>query len=187
MALPVYLLKKLGASVLVLTNAAGGIRDDLAAGDLMIIDDHINAMGVNPLTDNSDPTWGPRFADQSSVYDPELRGFLDKAAARAKLRVSHGIYLATSGPTYETPAEIKAFRSLGADAVGMSTVPEAMLANAAGLGVAGISCVANRAAGLSSGALTHNDVLNAVQNAIPAMKALLAAFWDEMAAQQGRR
>lgn len=180
-ALPVYLLKKLGASVIVLTNAAGGIRDDLAAGNIMIIDDHINAMGVSPLTGNSDPTWGARFTDQSHVYDPRLRELLNKAAVRTGTSVSHGTYLAASGPTYETPAEIRAFRAMGADAVGMSTVPEAILANAAGLRVAGVSCIANRAAGLKDGSLSHEDVLGAVQNAIPALKAVLAAFWDEMA------
>lgn len=181
-ALPVYLLKTLGASIVVLTNAAGGIRADLSAGCIMIIDDHINAMGVTPLLGNTDPVWGARFVDQSVIYDRHLRGMLDKAATRAGKLASHGTYLATTGPTYETPAEIRAFRALGADAVGMSTVPEAMLANAAGLRVAGISCIANMAAGVKAGSLSHDEVLSAVEGTAPNLKALLAAFWDELAA-----
>ncbi|MEI6810150.1 MAG: purine-nucleoside phosphorylase [bacterium] len=179
-ALPIYLLKQLGASFVVLTNAAGGIRADLAAGDVMIIDDHINAMGVNPLTGNADRTWGPQFSDQSNVYDPQLRQLMDRAAARSGTRFSHGVYLATTGPTYETPAEVRAFRTMGADAVGMSTVPEAILANAAGLRVAGLSTIANMAAGLNPESLSHDAVINAVQRSIPALKPLIAAFWNEM-------
>ena len=114
LALPVYLLKRLGARVIVLTNAAGAIRNDLEPGDLMVIDDHINAMGTSPLVGNTDPMWGARFADQSRVYDPELRDLLDNAANLARKRVLHGVYLATHGPTYETPAEIRAFRAMGA-------------------------------------------------------------------------
>ncbi len=185
-ALPVYVLRKLGASVAVLTNAAGGIRDDLSAGTLMIIDDHINAMGVTPLLGNNDPAWGARFADQSAVYDIDLRAQLQKAADRTGHHVAHGIYLATSGPTYETPAETRAFRAMGADAVGMSTVPEAMLANAAGLRVAGISCIANMATGMKNSSLSHDEVLRAVHGAVPALKAILAAFWDETGERQQR-
>lgn len=179
-ALPVYLLKQLGASVIVLTNAAGGIRADLAAGDTMIIDDHINAMGVHPLTGNADRTWGPEFSDQSNVYDPQLRKLLDKAATRSGSRASHGVYLATTGPTFETPAEIRAFRAMGADALGMSTVPEAILAHAAGLRVVGLSIIANMAAGLTPRTLSHNNVLDTVQRAIPALRRLLTGFWNEM-------
>lgn len=186
-ALPVYLLKKLGASTIVLTNAAGGIRPDLVPGDIMVIDDHINAMGVNPLIGNTDPVWGPRFADQSCIYDKRLRDLLDAAATRSGTRIKHGIYLATSGPTYETPAETRVFRNMGADAVAMSTVPEAMLANAAGLRIAGISSISNMAAGLKTGTQSHEEVLQTVQRSIPALTALLAAFWDGLPGTLGHK
>jgi|APCry1669188910_1035180.scaffolds.fasta_scaffold62012_1 purine-nucleoside phosphorylase len=179
-AFPVYLLKKLGASMIVLTNAAGAVRADLNAGDVMIIDDHINAMGVHPLVGNTDPVWGPRFPDQSHVYDQRLRGLLDRIALHTGKRISHGTYLAASGPTYETPAEVRAFRAVGADAVGMSTVPEAILASAAGLQVVGLSCMANKAVGVKDGPISHEEVLHVVQRTIPTVKELLAAFWDEV-------
>ena len=118
-----------------LTNAAGGIRADLVPGTLMVIDDHINAMGVHPLVGPYNPCWGTRFPDQTQVYDADLRQQIDCAAERLGQPLAHGVYLAASGPTYETPAGIRAFRTWGADAVGMSTVPEAMLAHAAGLRV----------------------------------------------------
>jgi len=147
-ALPIYLLKAFGASLVVLTNAAGGIPADLTPGTLMVIDDHINAMGVHPLVAPHDPGWGARFPDLTQVYDADLRRRMARAAERLGQPLAHGVYLATSGPTYETPAEIRAFRLWGADAVGMSTVPEASLAHAAGLRVGALSFIANRAAGL---------------------------------------
>ena len=175
-ALPVFLCVELGVSVLVLTNAAGGIRSDLAPGDLMVIDDHINLMGVNPLTGEHAPIWGPRFPDQTQVYDLRLREGLDSVAQRIGLKLRHGVYAATAGPSYETPAEIAAFRTLGADAVGMSTVPEAMLAHAAGLRVAGLSCITNRAAGLASAPLFHGEVIMEAQRNAEKMVALLSEF-----------
>ena len=177
-ALPVYVCAKIGITLLVLTNAAGGIREDLVPGSLMIIDDHINGMGVNPLQGSHDATWGPRFPDMSEVYSADIRDKLDAAAAELGEPVTHGVYLATHGPTYETPAEIRAFRTLGADAVGMSTVPEALLANACGLRVAGISCITNLAAGVSEEPLSHEKVVAATQIAQPRMQALLQRFFS---------
>jgi purine-nucleoside phosphorylase len=173
-ALPVALARALGAKIMVLTNSAGGIRPGLAAGTLMIIDDHINAMGGNPLIGPHDAMWGPRFPDMSRVYDPALRERLDQAAQRAHVGVSHGVYAAVSGPAYETPAEVNALRRLGADAVGMSTVPEAVLAHAAGLRVAGLSCITNAAGALHT--VSHQEVLVQAAAAVPAMRAVLHEF-----------
>jgi purine-nucleoside phosphorylase len=180
-ALPIFLLKQFGAGSVVLTNAAGGIRSDLNPGDLMVIDDHINLMCDNPLIGKHNSIWGPRFPDQSHVYNPDLRALMDKASKNCKVPVLHGVYLAESGPTYETPAEIRAWRTLGADAVGMSTVPEALLANAAGLRVAGLSCITNYAAGLSPHTLSHEEVTDTTKRAMSHMKKLLLQLWKEMA------
>ncbi len=180
-AIPIYLLKQLGADRLVLTNAAGGARDDMKPGDLMIIRDHINNFGVNPLLGAHNPVWGPRFADQSTIYKPELVACLRAAGEKADVPLLEGVYLASTGPTYETPSEVQAFKRWGADAVGMSTVPEAMLANAAGLQVAGLSCITNLAAGISKQALTHEEVTDTTQQTMPRMKNVLKALWEELA------
>jgi len=179
-ALPVYLLKKMSAKHLLLTNAAGGIRPDLKPGDLMAIDDHINQMSAHPLVGPHDTFWGPRFPDHTAVYSGVLRRWLDQAAEKNHLKLHHGIYLAASGPTYETPAEVRAFRTLGADAVGMSTVPEATLAHSAGLQVAGLSCITNLAAGISAAPLSHDEVTLATQAAMARMKSLVISFWEEV-------
>lgn len=173
-ALPVALAHALGSKIMVLTNSAGGIREGMEAGTLMVIDDHINAMGANPLVGPHDATWGPRFPDMSRVYDQALKDRLDRAAHRAKVDVMHGVYMAVSGPVYETPAEVHAFRQLGADAVGMSTVPEAMLAHAAGLRVAGLSCITNVSGATHT--LSHQEVLMQAGKSIPAMRAVLHEF-----------
>ncbi len=178
--LPVYLLKQFGVSRVLLTNAAGGIRADLIPGKLMIIDDHINWMGTNPLIGPHNPVWGPRFPDQSTVYDAGLRKLLEKAGKKTKIDLAHGVYLAGSGPAYETPSEIRAYRTLGADAVGMSTVPEAMVARAAGITVAGLSCITNCAAGISKNPLTHEEVTETTQVTMPKMKALILQYWKEL-------
>ncbi len=180
-ALPLFILVKMKVPVLVVTNAAGGIRSDLQPGDLMIIDDHINNMGSNPLVGPANPIWGPRFPDQTQVYDKELRKLADEASRAAALKVRHGRYLAGSGPTYETPAEIRAFKGLGADAVGMSTVPEAMLAHAAGIRVLGVSCITNLAAGISATKLSHEEVTATTKATMPRMTQFLSALWKEMA------
>lgn len=179
-ALPIFLLKQLGAGRVVVTNAAGGIRSDLKPGMLMILDDHINMLGVNPLLGPHNPAWGPRFPDQSTVYDRKLRDVLEEAGRVEKIPLAHGVYLAGSGPTYETPAEIRAWRALGADAVGMSTVPEALLANAAGLKVLGISCITNLAAGISKQALTHEEVTETTKASMANMTRLLKRLWLQL-------
>jgi len=179
-AIPLYILKQLGAQWVLLTNAAGGVRADLTPGSLMILSDHINNMGTNPLIGPHQPCWGPRFPDLSHAYDQRMRGALKSAGAQAGLHVSEGVYLAGTGPFYETPSEIRAYRTLGADAVGMSTVPEALLANAAGLRVAGLSCITNSAAGISAHPLSHEEVTETSQKTMPKMKAMIAGFWKEM-------
>ncbi|MDD5483977.1 MAG: purine-nucleoside phosphorylase [Kiritimatiellae bacterium] len=184
-ALPVYILKKLGAAAVVLTNSAGGIRADFKPGAVMAIRDHINAMGTNPLHGKHDSCWGARFPDQTAVYDPRLRSLLKRAARRHDVRLQEGVYIGVAGPAYETPAEIRAFKTMGADAVGMSTVPEAILANAAGLRVAGLSLIANPAAGLGPGGkLAHEDVRAAGQRAKENIKTLLLEFWRMMAREK---
>ena len=180
-AFPVCLSSALDVPVLLLTNAAGGIQDGLRPGDLMIIDDHVNAMGANPLAGAHDPMFGPRFPDQTTVYDVGLRSAMDRCAADTGRTLSHGIYLAASGPTYETPAEIAAYRSMGADAVGMSTVPEAMLANAAGMRVAAVSCITNMAAGITGARLSHEEVIAETDRTRPAMCELLDRFVARLA------
>ncbi len=180
-ALPTFLLKTFGASFVVLTNAAGGIRVDLYPGTLMVVDDHINAMGVNPLIGPHNPCWGTRFPDLTRMYDADLRQKMARAAARIGQPLAHGVYLATSGPTYETPAEIRAFCAWGADVVGMSTVPEAMLAHAAGLRVGALSFIANRAAGLGNRPLAHEEITATAYNAAPLMSRLLQELWQELA------
>jgi len=181
-ATPIYVLKQWGVSFVVLTNAAGGIRAGLHPGDLMIISDHINHMGVNPLVGAGPGLWGPQFPDQSRVYDLELRDLMQQAASQREEPISTGVYLASSGPSYETPAEIRAFKTLGADAVGMSTIPEAILASASGMRVLGLSCISNYAAGISPHALSHEEVTEATQSAMPRMKALIRAFWEKLGA-----
>jgi purine-nucleoside phosphorylase len=152
-------LGRLGVKTLVVTNAAGGINAAFSSGLLMVIDDHINFMGSNPLIGPNDERLGPRFADMSSVYSPRLRRIADDAARDIGLAIGHGVYLAVTGPSYETPAEIRAFRALGADAVGMSTVPEAIVARHMGMDVLGLSCISNMAAGMQAAALSAEDVL----------------------------
>ena len=151
---PMRVLAASGITDVMLTNAAGGINPRFRAGDFMILSDHINLMGINPLRGALSP-----FVDLSCVYDKGLRRLLQRAAKSAGLGLRSGVYLAVSGPSYETPAEIRAFRRLGADAVGMSTVPEAIVARQCGLRVAGLSCITNLAAGLSKAPLCHTDVL----------------------------
>jgi purine-nucleoside phosphorylase len=174
--LPVYLLHALGAKTLLLTNAAGGIREDLGPGSLMAISDHINMLGSNPLIGSHNPNLGTRFPDQSEVYNKPLRESLLEAGADAE-----GVYIATSGPTFETPAEINQYRSMGADAVGMSTVPEAIVANALGMRVAGLSCVCNWAAGIGDTKLTHEDVNEVAAATMPRMKSTITAFLKGLA------
>ena len=156
---PIRVMGRLGVKRVILTNAAGGINTSFAQGALMIIDDHINLLGSNPLVGPNDDRFGLRFPDMTEVYSARLRRIADDAAAAAQVPVTHGIYLATPGPSYETPAEIRFFRAVGADAVGMSTVPEAIAARHMGMEVLGISCITNMAAGVLPGQLDHHEVL----------------------------
>jgi purine-nucleoside phosphorylase len=150
---------RLGVKTLVLTNAAGGINAGFAQGALMLIDDHINLLGTNPLIGPNDDRFGRRFPDMSEVYSRRLRGIAAEAARTIGLPIEHGVYIAVTGPSYETPAEIRAFRTIGADAVGMSTVPEAIVARHMGLEVLGISCISNMAAGMLPQPLTEEEVI----------------------------
>jgi purine-nucleoside phosphorylase len=179
--LPVELLRRMGAQTLLITNAAGGISPSLKPGDLMVIRDHINPSGINPLIGPVVPGWGPRFPDQSQIYAPLLIDLLRKAAYDTEASFTDGVYAFTTGPCYETPAEIRAYASMGADAVGMSTVPEAIVANAAGLSVAGLSCITNMAAGISGPHLSHEEVLAQTRKTAPVMSALLDAFLKRLA------
>ena len=150
---------RLGVRHLVLTNAAGGINPTLTQGALMIIDDHINMMGTNPLIGTNEDRFGPRFPDMSEVYSARLRKIADDAARTRGVPVSHGVYVAVPGPSYETPAEINFFRNMSADAIGMSTVPEAIAARHMGLEVLGISCITNAAAAVGHHPIVHDDVI----------------------------
>ncbi len=173
---PAFLAHALGAHTLLVTNAAGGIREDLEPGDLMVIDDHINAMGDHPLRGPHREELGPRFPDLTRLYTPEFRTLLDETATAQGIALSHGVYVAVSGPSYETPAEVRAYASLGAHAVGMSTVPEAIVAGALGLNVAGLCCITNRAAATGNARLSHDEVIAVTRKAAPKMRALVDAF-----------
>jgi purine-nucleoside phosphorylase len=156
---PVRTFGLLGIKTLVLTNAAGGINVELSQGALMVISDHLNLMGVNPLRGPNDERFGPRFPDMSAVYSPELQELVIDEAKAIGVELRRGIYGGLSGPSYETPAEIHLLRTLGADAVGMSTVPEAIVARHMGLEVLGISCITNMAAGISDEPINHEEVM----------------------------
>jgi len=163
----------LGVKTLVLTNAAGGINTSFSQGALMVIDDHINLVGTNPLIGPNDERFGPRFPDMTEVYSKRLRSVADRAAARNGLSLAHGIYVGLHGPSYETPAEIRYLRAIGADAVGMSTVAEAIAARHVGMEVLGISCITNMAAGVLPQPLNHAEVMETAQRVRGAFIALL--------------
>jgi purine-nucleoside phosphorylase len=167
------ILKALGVSTLILTNAAGGINPDFIPGDLMVIDDHINYANVNPMIGPNDESLGPRFFDMSEAYSKRLRGIIHDAAASCGILLKSGIYIMYSGPSFETPAEIRMFGMMGADAVGMSTVPEVIAANHCGIEVAGISCITNKAAGLSDTKLSHQEVMETGKKVNEKFKALI--------------
>jgi len=149
----------LGVKVLILTNAAGGVNTSFSAGNLMVIDDHLNLLGSNPLVGPNEERFGVRFPDLTDVYSPRLRRLADETGAALGLTLRHGVYAAWHGPTYETPAEVRYLRTIGADAVGMSTVPEAIVARHMGIEVLGISCITNLAAGILPQPLNHEEVL----------------------------
>lgn len=156
---PARVLARLGAGAVILTNAAGGVRRTFKPGDLMLITDHINAFGTNPLIGPNEEAIGQRFPDMSVVYDKSLRRLAKATARELKVPLREGVYLGNSGPSYETPAEIRAYRTMGADAVGMSTIPEAIALSHAGVRVLGISTITNMAAGILPRPLDHSEVL----------------------------
>jgi purine-nucleoside phosphorylase len=156
---PIRVLKLLGVRTLILTNAAGSLNTEFSPGTLMVISDHINLMGVNPLIGPNDDRFGPRFPDLTSTYDPALQTIVIEEAKAVDVEMRRGVYAALSGPSYETPAEIHMVRTLGADAVGMSTVPEAIVARHMDMQVIGISCITNLAAGVSDRPVDHSQVI----------------------------
>ncbi|WAW15629.1 purine-nucleoside phosphorylase [Peptostreptococcus equinus] len=164
---PIKIFKKLGIEKILLTNAAGGCNHSFSAGDIMIINDHINFSGKNPLIGPNDDDLGPRFPDMSNIYKKKYRELVKKCAVENNIEVKEGVYMYFSGPSYETPAEIRMASLMGADAVGMSTVPEAIVANYCDMDVIAISCISNLAAGISDMVLNHKEVIettNRVKN-----------------------
>lgn len=174
--MPVRVLRALGVKKLLLTNAAGGINEMLRPGDLVSITDHINMSGDNPLIGKNLKDFGPRFPDMSCAYHKEMRALLLQCAQKLGIGLREGVYAMMTGPSFETPAEIRMLRALGADVVGMSTVPEVIAANHCGLDVAVLSCVTNMAAGILDQPLTHEEVLETTQMVMDKFNALLNAF-----------
>jgi xanthosine phosphorylase len=174
-------LKALGCEILILTNAAGSLRPEIEPGAIAVIEDHINLLGRNPLAGANDAAVGPRFPDLTEVYDRGLRERARAVAARLGIALRAGVYLATLGPSFETPAEIRAFAALGAELVGMSTVPEAISARHCGLRVLGFSIVTNLAAGLAAGVLSHEETLARAAAAAGRLRALLEGLMEELA------
>jgi inosine/guanosine/xanthosine phosphorylase family protein len=175
-ATPIRILRKLGVENLILTNASGGLRLDMAPGTLMIIEDHINFSGFNPLIGPNDDSIGPRFPDMTDAYDPALRAKLERAAKEAGVAVKKGVYFFAMGPNFETAAEVRMYASLGADAVGMSTVPECLVARHCGMKVGGVSIVTNHATGISTQPLSHQETLSSAERAAGNLEQLLRAF-----------
>jgi len=173
---PVLLFRRLGAEILVLTNASGGLNREYGPGTLMVIADHINLTGRSPLTGPNADDLGPRFPDLTDAWSPRLRAALHAAGAAEGAQLREGVYVGLSGPAYETPAEVRMLRDLGADAVGMSTVLEAVAARWVGLELCGISLVTNAAAGYTGEPLTHEDVLAAGDEAGPRLAAVIRRF-----------
>lgn len=178
-AFPVFVMHELGAQKLVVTNAAGGIDPDYGVGDLMLIEDHINFQMMNPII-GPRPQFGPRFFDMTHPYSARLLELAKKAAKTCGIKVHHGVYIGDLGPSFETPAEIRAFRALGADAVGMSTVQEVIAANHLGMEVLGISLISNPAAGVSDEPLSMDDVSRAAEKAAGNIGTLIKAVLPEL-------
>lgn len=158
-AYPIYVMKLLGIKNMIVTNACGGINDSFKPGDIMIIDDFINSTGINPLMGENDERFGSRFPDMSEPYSKELRYRADRAAEELNIELKHGVYTLFQGPYYETAAEIRMFKICGSDAIGMSTVPETIVANYAGIKTLGIACITNMATGLRTGKHSHEEVI----------------------------
>lgn len=181
LAVPIRALGAIGCRILILTNAAGSLRPEVGPGSLMAITDHINWAGLNPLIGPNDDAVGPRFPDMSNAYDSELRGRLRAAAAAEGVALAEGVYLWCAGPNFETPAEIRAFRALGADAVGMSTVPECLVAVHCGMKVLAISAITNLAAGLQDTPMSHEETLEQGAAAAVDLGRLITRFIAEYA------
>jgi purine-nucleoside phosphorylase len=179
-AFSIRTLGLLGVKTLILTNAAGGVNTGFARGALMVIDDHINLTGHNPLVGENDDRFGPRFPDMTEVYSSRLRGMADRAGKAVNLVLPHGTYVALMGPSYETPAEIRYLRTIGADAVGMSTVPEAIVARHMQMEVLGISCITNMAAGVLPQPLDHAEVMETAARVRGQFIALLEAIIGQL-------
>ena len=175
-ATPIRILRKLGVETLILTNAAGGLRLDMSPGSLVIIEDHINFSQFNPLIGPNDESIGPRFPDMTDPYDGALRAKLEQAARDAAVPVKKGVYIFAMGPNFETAAEIRMYAKLGADIVGMSTVPECLVARHCGMTVVGISIVTNHATGIAANPLTHEETLASAHGAADNFEQLLRAF-----------
>lgn len=173
---PIRSLILLGAKNLIITNAAGGVNTDYRAGDLVLISDHLNLFPEGPLRGGHDDRLGPRFPDMTHAYAPELREVAKRAAAKLGIKLKEGVYAGLPGPSYETPAEVRMLRTLGADLVGMSTVPEVVVANHQGAKVLGISCVTNQAAGITGHKLTHHEVTETAARVKKTFAALLTGI-----------
>jgi inosine/guanosine/xanthosine phosphorylase family protein len=178
---PALLMGRLGADILLLTNASGGVEPTFTAGTLMVLRDHINLTGRNPLMGPNDDSMGPRFPDMTGAWDTELRAQLHAAGRAEDVALAEGVYLGLTGPTYETPAEVRMVRALGGDAVGMSTVMEAIAAAWSGMRVCGVSLVTNAAAGMSPTPLTHDEVVEAANEAGPRLARVIARFTQGLA------
>ena len=182
-AFPVRVFHALGAREMFVSNAAGGISSKLAVGELMMITDHINLMGTNPLAGEVQES-DSRFTDMTDAYDPAFRRILRNGAEDLGITLREGVYACVLGPSYETPAEVKMLRMLGADAVGMSTVPEVIVARGLGMRVAGVSCITNAAAGVTGAALSHAEVLETTNRVRGAFEALVTEFLEKTGARQ---
>ncbi len=176
--IPIRTLKLIGCDTLLLTNAAGSLNEDMGPGSLMLIEDHINFSGVNPLVGENDDSIGPRFQDMTRAYDPELNAGINEVAKGLNINLFKGVYVWALGPSFETPAEIRMFRTLGADAVGMSTVPETIVARHCGMKVAAISSITNLGAGMSGNALSHEETLDEGQKAAAELSKLVIAWLE---------
>ena len=174
--MPAEITRRIGVKTLLITNASGGIRKDMKAGDMVVIRDHIRLNHLNPLRGPHHPDFGPRFPDQTHVYTPALVEALLTAGRDVGIELTTGVYIFSSGPSFETPAEIRAYEILGADLVGMSTVPEAMFASACGIQVAGLSFVSNMAAGISCALLSGSDVIDCANENADKMSAIVRSF-----------
>jgi len=179
---PVRVMKELGIENLIVTNAAGGVNESFSPGDLMLISDHINNMGTNPLVGPNDSELGPRFPDLSEAYSKDLRKLARETASRLDISVQEGVYVGNSGPVYETPAEVRMLRTLGGDAVGMSTVPEVIVARHSAMKVLGISCISNMAAGILDQPLSHDEVIETTEK----VKATFLLYVKELVKEIGK-